>query len=51
MAQNINIDIGNKVYPKKELKRIATEQWEELPTSIIVNEEVKEIKAKRDANH
>ena len=34
---------------KKELRKIATEQWEELPTTIIVNEEVKVIKAKKEA--
>ena len=49
MAEHINIDIGNTHYPKKEMRKIATETWEELPTAIIVNEEVKEIEAKREA--
>jgi hypothetical protein len=33
---------------KKEVRRIATEQWEELPTTIIVNEEVKVINAYKE---
>lgn len=49
MADINNIDLGNKIYPKKELRKIATDQWEDLPTAIIVNEEVKEIKAKKEA--
>jgi len=31
------------------MRRIATDQWEELPAAIIINEEVKEINAKKAA--
>ncbi len=32
------------------MKKLATEQWGELPTAIIINEDVKEINAKKQAN-
>jgi len=38
------MDISTK---RAMLKKEATEVWEELPTTIIINEDVKEIKAKK----
>ena len=38
------LDISEK---RAMLKKEATDQWEELPTTIIINEDLKEIKAKK----
>ena len=47
MSESNTMDISTK---RAMLKKEATEVWEELPTTIIINEDVKEIKAKKQAS-